>query len=252
MPEVNKVTVAVPSYNQGEYLDSCLESIFSQDIRCEVFVLDGGSSDNSVEIIKKWEKYLAGWRSHPDAGQSAAINEGIGSGTGTYVCWLNSDDLFLPGMLSKLIAVMEANTEAPVAYGKVYNLVQETQTLKQVWVESFDVRRLATRNIISQPGTLIRRDAWCAVGGVSECLHMSMDYELWWKLYSNFGNFEFIDDFVAVNRDHSETKTSSKRKLHYQESIAVVKKFYGTVPLKWYVYQPYAVWFRSLVNLFRR
>lgn len=251
MQDPFKVTIAVPSFNQGRYLDSCLESIFSQGINCEVFVLDGGSSDNSVDVIKKWENQLAGWRSYSDAGQSAAINEGVAAGTGSYVCWLNSDDLFLPGMLRKLIDVMDKNTQCPVAYGRVHNLNQENQSLNPVWVESFDVRRLAIRNIISQPGTLIRRNAWQSVGGVSEDLGMSMDYDLWWKLYANGGNFFFVDEFVAINREHNETKTSSKRKLHYQESMRVVKKYYGKIPIKWYIYQPYAVWFRSLIHYIR-
>lgn len=84
------VTIAVPSFNQGPFLDDALASIFQQKIPVEVYVLDGGSSDNSLEIIRKWELRLAGWRSHADDGQAAAINEGIAQGSAPYVCWLNS------------------------------------------------------------------------------------------------------------------------------------------------------------------
>ena len=91
------ITIAVPSLNQGKFLDDALASIFNQFLCVEVFVLDGGSTDNSLDVIKKWERWLSGWRSHPDDGQSAAINEGIALGNAPFVCWLNSDDWFLPG-----------------------------------------------------------------------------------------------------------------------------------------------------------
>ena len=97
------VTIVVPSFNQGQFLDDALSSIFSQNVPVEVFVLDGGSSDNSVEIICKWKHKIAGWRSHADKGQAASINEGILQGNAPYVCWLNSDDWFLPGGLANLL-----------------------------------------------------------------------------------------------------------------------------------------------------
>ncbi len=102
-----KVTIAVPSLNKGDFLDVALQSIFDQDIPVEVVVLDGGSTDNSVDIIKKWESKLLWWRTEPDKGQAAAVNEGIKIGTAPYVCWLNSDDFFLPGGLKILLAELD-------------------------------------------------------------------------------------------------------------------------------------------------
>ena len=112
------ITVAVPSFNQGQFLDKTLQSIFSQDVPVEVFVLDGGSTDNSVEIIKKWESRITWWRSEPDDGQSAAINEGIAKGKAPYVCWLNSDDYFLPGGLDTLCNALRNDQQKPAVYGK--------------------------------------------------------------------------------------------------------------------------------------
>jgi glycosyltransferase involved in cell wall biosynthesis len=241
------ITVVVPSFNQASFLNDCLASIFSQEIVVEVFVLDGGSTDGSLEIIRKWESNLSGWRSHPDKGQSSAINEGVKLGTAPFVCWLNSDDIMMPGMLNTLIPVIK-NSNAPVVYGKVYNLKQSTLKRSPVWVEPFNVRRLSLRNIISQPGAIIRRDAWDSVQGLDESLYMSMDYDLWWRLYTKYGEFKFVDKFVAVNRDHDGTKTNTKRALHYKESMMVVKKYFGSIPIKWWIYQPYSVWFKTLVN----
>jgi glycosyltransferase involved in cell wall biosynthesis len=240
------VTIAVPSYNQGRFLDDALTSIFSQEVDVEVFVLDGGSTDNSLEVIRKWEHRLAGWRSHADQGQAAAINEGIAMGTAPFVCWLNSDDWFLAGGLAKLCAHLDTHPGAAMVYGRAWNVVQKSGKRYPVWVEPFDEKRLALRCIVSQPATLIRRTAWETIGGVDEKLHMVMDYDLWWRLFKLAGPLQFVDDYVSVNREHQDTKTKTQRRLHYKEAMMVVRRHYGRVPLKWWVAQPYAVWFKSL------
>jgi glycosyltransferase involved in cell wall biosynthesis len=242
------VTIAVPSFNQGRFLDEALASIFQQDIPVEVFVLDGGSSDNSLDVIRKWEHRLAGWRSHADDGQAAAINEGIAQGRAAYVCWLNSDDWLLPGALKRLVTALQCNPDAPMAYGRAWNFVERTGKTSPVLVRAFSEWWMARFCIVSQPATLIRRAAWEAVGGVDANLHMSMDYDLWWRLYKAYGALQFVDDFLATNREHADTKTSTRRRQHYQEAMAVVRRHYGRVPLKWWLAQPYAVWYRSLLG----
>jgi len=78
---------------------------------------------------------------------------------------------------------------------------------------------------------------------------MAMDYDLWWRLFKQAGPLQLLDDFVAVNREHGNTKTKTQRLRHYQEAIKVVRKYYGRVPLKWWLAQPYAVWFKNILNI---
>jgi GT2 family glycosyltransferase len=240
------VTIAVPSFNQGQFLEQALTSIFEQKLPVEVFVADGGSTDNSLEVIHRFANRLAGYRSHADRGQAAAVNESIALGQAPYVGWLNSDDYLVPAGLHHLVEALETQQSAPAAYGKVLNYVETTRSQKPIWVEPFSEHRLAVRCIISQPGVLIRRSAWTAVGGLDENLHMALDYDLWWRLYKTHGPLAFVDEFVAANRDHAETKTNTRRSLHYREATHIVKKYHGSVPLKWWLFWPYAVWWRLL------
>jgi len=242
------VTIVVPSFNQGRFLNDALTSIFEQDVPVEVFVLDGGSTDESLAIIHRWKDRLAGWRSSADAGQAAAINEGIARGRAPYVAWLNSDDWYLPGGLASMVAALERSPAAPAVYGRAWNVVERSGRRYPVWVEPFDEARLALRCFISQPATLIRRTAWQLVGGADADLHMVMDYDLWWRLLKQVGPLQFLDEYVAVNRVHEDTKTKTQRRLHYREAMQVVRKHYGRVPLKWWLAQPYAVWFKSIAR----
>ncbi|MBK8085285.1 MAG: glycosyltransferase [Devosia sp.] len=239
------VTIAVPSFNQVRYLDQALRSIFAQDVPCEVLVMDGGSTDGSVDLIRSWEPRLAGWYSGRDGGQSAAINRGIANGSAPYVTWLNSDDLLLDGALSRGVDLLERSPDAPACYGRTWDLAEKSGRRKPTWVEPFSEARLALRCIVSQPGTIIRRSTWEALGGLDTSLHMAMDYDLWWRVWRGFGPPAFLDDFVAINRLHALSKTSTRRRAHYREAMGVVRRHYGRVPAKWWIAQPYQVWFRS-------
>jgi len=110
---------------------------------------------------------------------------------------------------------------------------------------------LANYCFIPQPSTLVRRSAWESVGGLDETFEFAMDYELWWKLYMQFGKFDYCSTFVSANRMHSLTKTHNNVDLHYSESVTVVRKYYGRVPLKWKVMLPIMRFFRRAVSAFR-
>ena len=240
-----KVTVAIPSFNQGGFIEQALKSVFDQLVDVEVFVADAGSTDATLDVIRAWEGRLAGWRSHPDAGQSAAINESIARGSAPYVCWLNSDDWLLPGALARLMEPLERDSGIAMSYGRAWHFEDGTHRTRPVYTRPFSEKWMAQLNIVAQPATLVRRSSWEAVGGLDEALAMAMDYDLWWKLFKRFGPPAYVDDYVAVNREHRGTKTSRNRRLHYREAMSVVRRHHGKIPLKWYLAQPYAVWYRT-------
>jgi GT2 family glycosyltransferase len=247
MPEP-LVTVAVPSLNQGAFLDKALSSIFEQQVPVEVFVLDAGSTDNSLNIIQKWADKLAWWRSEPDAGQSAAINEGIAKGSAPYVCWLNADDYFLPNGLNCLVESLENTPAAPAVYGRCWTVRPNGSKVGRYITAPFWPWLLANYCFICQPGTLIRRNAWESLGGLDENLHMAMDYDLWWRLFQKGGKLNYVKQFVAATTMHGETKTASQREAHYREAIEVVKKYTGRTPLKWRIAWPLMVSLRHTLN----
>jgi glycosyltransferase involved in cell wall biosynthesis len=242
------VTIAVPSFNQGRFLDDALASIFNQAVAVEVFVADGGSTDETLAVIRKWASRLAGWRSHRDGGQAAAINECIARGTAPYVAWLNSDDLYLPGGLSAMLESLQNSADWPAIYGKAWNVDAQLRRISRVRVQAFSRSRLARRCVISQPATLIRRSAWEAVGGLDESLHMALDYDLWWRLFNQFGVLGYVGQDIALNRDHAQTKTRTQRKQHYREAVTVVRKHHGRVPFRWWLAWPVSVWLRACLT----
>lgn len=208
--------------------------------------MDGGSTDNSVEIIRKWQDKLAGWRSEPDEGQAAAINEGITLGNAPYVCWLNSDDFFYAKALTTLLSVLEGSPEKAMVYGKCWTVSRSGTKLSPYVTINFSKRLFANFCFIAQPATLIRREAWEKVGGLDENLFMAFDYELWWKLLVSLGPPAYCKQFVAASRVHSDTKTSNFTDRHYQESVQIVSNYYHHVPIKWKIGLPIMKLFRRL------
>ena len=245
-------TIVIPSFNQAEFLKAAIKSAFDQHVHAEIIVIDGGSNDNSLDIIKNYESNLFWYRSGKDNGQAAAINEGIKKGTAPYVCWINSDDYFLPNGLLTLINKLKEFPSAPAVYGKCLIVDRTGHKIKKYWTSSFSQQHLSNRCFIAQPATLIRRTAWEEVGGLDENLNMVMDYDLWWRLYKRFGPLLYTEKVVAASRHHGETKTNNFRRAHYREAMMIIRKHYGRIPVKWYLLWPIRVELWNLFNTIKK
>lgn len=233
VPKAALVTIIVPSLNQGCFLADALESILIQELPLELIVMDGGSTEHTLSVIQRFEPHLHYWQSAPDAGQAAAINAGMRHGSAPWVGWLNSDDFYYRGALRRLQRALAAHPAAPFAYGQAWHVNEGGQKRMPYLTLPYHKQLLANYCGICQPATLIHRSCWEAVGGLDESLELAFDYDLWFRLIKAFGRPVSLRGFMAANRMHNNTKTSSRLDQHYDESIRVVQRHHGSVPAKW-------------------
>ncbi len=238
-----RVSIVIPNRGQGRFLPAALNSVFEQaGVNVEVAVLDASSTDESLVVIRRYAEKLAYWRSGPDAGQAAAINEGLTClENGDYVGWLNADDLLLPGGLSRMAAYLGEHPECVAVFGKAYVIDEAGQVIDEYPARPFNRRDFAKTCTICQPASLVRRTEWQAVGGLDESLHMCMDYDIWWRL-SKRGPIGFVKEFVACSRDHPATKTRLERERLYHEAFQVLRRHLDYVPWRWCVSEAAYSW----------
>jgi len=203
------VTIAVPSYNQGRFLDQALTSIFDQGLPVEVFVADAGSTDGSLDVIKKFEGRLAGWRSHADRGQAAAINEGIASGRAPYVGWLNSDDTLLPGTLAYVAHVFRSRPDIDIVYGQRIFIDGDGMEIGRAVFPTHDARALNYIGYVPQETMFWRRRVWDRIGPIDESFRFALDWDF--MLRAQQAGFQMVrlPRFLGCFRIHAEQKTSA-------------------------------------------
>jgi glycosyltransferase involved in cell wall biosynthesis len=227
-----KFTVVTPTYNQGKYIEKTIDSVLSQgDPNLEFIIIDGGSSDNTVEIIKKYERHLAYWVSEKDRGQSHAINKGMGKSTGEYLTWLNSDDWYLPGAMKTMRELFEANPQAGmvVGAGRIVSpngeeVYYKTPTL-EITVQSL-YTWLRGGNFM-QPSSAFRRCAWNVVGQVDENVHIAMDLDLWLNMARVGVGFAVTDRLLSEALSHPDAKTTAFKELTRLDCALIIIKHGG-------------------------
>lgn len=230
--ETPLVSIITPSYNQGKFIRQTIDSVLSQDYpNIEYIVVDGGSADNTVDILKSYGNKIK-WISEKDEGQADAVNKGIRKAQGQIIGWLNSDDMYLRGAVSKAVSYFKSHPDTDMVYGEGYYTDIDGNVTERYLTEKFSLERLAEQCIICQPTAFFTKEIAEKAGMLNAQLQLCMDYEFWMRI-SGQGKIAYIPEYLAESRMYEDNKTMSKRKEVYMEACKVIKENYGYVPVGW-------------------
>ncbi len=224
------ISIVTPCYNAAAFIEETLDSILSQKgAPFELLVLDGGSTDGTVEIIRRYEKHLVYWHSRKDDGQSAAIAEGFSRSKGDVLCWLNADDYFLPGVLAKVHERFAGCAGLQVLYGD-YIVLDENGAMEAKPKISFDFEIcLLFYLMIPQPSCFWRREIYDRVGGINTGLNFAFDWDLFLRmgdaLKDEPGAIVHVRDLFSVFRLHAASKSVSARERFRAERKQIQNQF---------------------------
>jgi glycosyltransferase involved in cell wall biosynthesis len=224
MSNLPKISIVTPSFNQGQFLEQTILSVLGQGYpNMEYFIMDGGSGDNSVEIIKKYEDRLTYWSSEKDKGQSNAINLGFERCTGDILCWINSDDYLLPSTLHHIAALLDQKENA-ILFGNCIHINEGTHhSYASDVVKSFQKHPLEIYDPIIQPSSFWTRGVWEKVGALREDLHFVFDWE--WFIRAKIAGVEFIpvESYFSVYRIHEGHKSGSGSNKRFNEISEILE-----------------------------
>jgi glycosyltransferase involved in cell wall biosynthesis len=224
-----KISIVTPSYNQGHFLEETILSVINQNYpNLEYIIIDGGSTDNSVDIIKKYQQYLRYWVSENDKGQANAINKGLQYCTGDIFNWVNSDDYLEPGSLKK-IAEAFADEQVHMVAGNVRNFSSNEE-------EIIPNQKLSAQGLMCwqpgvkfvQPGVWMRRALIEQCGGIDENFHYSFDWDLYIRYLYHFPRVKEITDLLVHFRLHDDSKTQSSYEKFQIEQNRIIEKLSKT------------------------
>lgn len=233
-PSLPLISIVTPSFNQGRFLKRTIDSVLDQDYpNLEYFVFDGGSTDESVDILKSYGDQFF-WVSEPDRGQTNAINKGMKIAKGEILAYLNSDDVLLPGTLHKIAQFFKQNPDCDLVYGDAFYIDENDNVIGKYRTDDYSLNRLAQDCMICQPAAFWRRQVTNKIGLFDESLNYAMDYDYWLRLGSQGGRIYFLPDTLASSRIYPETKTKSARSKIYQEIFQVSRKNVGYVHSSYY------------------
>ena len=222
------VTIVTPSYNQGQFIRTTIESVLSQDYpNVEYIVMDGGSTDQTASIVSEYASRLT-FVSERDSGQSQAINKGFRRGSGAILAWLNSDDVYLPGAISTAVRALSTHPGAGMVYGEGYTIDREGKIQGRFpHSRPFDLWRLTyLSDYILQQSSYFRREALDQVGYLDEQLHYGMDWDIFVRIGMRYP-VQYIPEYLGCIREHDDTKSSRGSVTRARELHALLRKHTG-------------------------
>ncbi|MFI5231334.1 MAG: glycosyltransferase family 2 protein [Gemmatimonadales bacterium] len=236
MSDTPVLTVITPSFNQGRFLTETIESVLNQGVPgLEYIIVDGGSTDESVDVIRKYERHLAWWVSEKDRGQSHAINKGLARATGKFVAYLNSDDVYLPGALHSALDMLARTPGARWVAGGVIGFGSEEMQVHE-WhrpkVPETLLDCLTSRFQAAQPGHVWSREMLASVGGFDESFRYLFDINLYASLLAHGEHCVPLDRPLAGYRFHASSKTVAEGSLFEVEWDRIRDRFVPALPLR--------------------
>ncbi len=229
--DLPKISVITPSFNQGKFIERTIRSVLLQKYpSLEYIVIDGGSTDNSVDVIRKYERHLAYWVSEPDRGQSHAINKGLSVATGQVLCWLNSDDFYLPNALATVGKMLADGNRRYAVAGHCLRIHENGDP--PVFLEGkFESRRRLLEfwkgYQMHQPAIFWRREVFEKVGWLNENLHLIMDFDYWVRIAEHF-EFITVDEVFACCSYHAKAKTGDNYRAYHRDLNKYSYDYWGS------------------------
>jgi glycosyltransferase involved in cell wall biosynthesis len=237
---------------QGEFLEETIRSVLLQGYpELEYMVIDGGSTDNSLDIIRKYEPWLTAWVSEPDRGQADAINKGFQKATGTVMAWLNSDDCYAPGSLRYVASTFRSRPSIDVACGFRRNIVDGSVGNRPVRVYPHPDRYSLSRCCyVVQEATFWRRRVWETVGNLDPTYQFALDYEYWHRILAAGYRFHLLPRFIGLFRIHSASKGTRWSELRTAELGRIYRQYLGTTKGERELYAEISpAWWRQIAIL---
>jgi len=241
MTETPLVSIITPSFNQARYLEATINSVLGQDYpRIEYIIVDGGSTDGSVDVIQKYAGRLAWWVSEQDKGQTDAINKGFNRATGDILAWINSDDTYNPGAISQAVKYLLENPEVGLVYADCNFIDEEDRIIGKFNSAQTDLRRLREGYVhIPQQTMFFRAKYWQELGSLDPSFYFAMDYDLWTRIAAR-APFKYLAGKTWANfRLHTSGKTVAADDRCWPEMLRVHYRdggsFFSVIVAKYYL-----------------